>query len=164
MKVVVLGQDPYINKDQAHGLSFSVKDGTSLPPSLKNIFKELEGDIGIKREQSDLSDWAAQGVLMINGTFTVQKGISNSHKNIGWLDFTKDVINHLNTKKSHIVYIAWGSFAQKLCSNVDNKTNLVLSSAHPSPLSSYRGFFGSNHFSKTNEYLRNHKLEEIKWC
>lgn len=164
VKVVIIGQDPYIRCGQAHGLSFSVPRGIAIPPSLKNIFKELKSDLGCMCHSGDLTLWAKQGVLLLNATLTVREGESNSHSSLGWLDFTKEVLQVLNNTKSNVVYLAWGGFAQKLCANINPETNLVLKAPHPSPLSSYRGFFGSKHFSAANKYLSNQKIESVKWC
>ena len=164
VKVVIIGQDPYIREGQAHGLSFSVPEGMTIPPSLKNIFKELDTDLGCSPNSGDLSFWAKQGVLLLNATLTVREGESNSHSSLGWLNFTNEVLQVLNINKSNVVYLAWGGFAQKLCANIDTKKNLILSAPHPSPLSSYRGFFGCKHFSRANEYLIKQKIEPIKWC
>ena len=164
VKVVIIGQDPYIRNGQAHGLSFSVPQGMAIPPSLKNIFKELKSDIGSMPISGDLTFWAKQGVLLLNATLTVREGLSNSHSSLGWLDFTKEVLHVLNNTKSNVVYMAWGGFAQKLCAKINTEKNLVLKAPHPSPLSSYRGFFGSKHFSAANKYLISQKIEPIKWC
>lgn len=163
VKVVIIGQDPYINEGQAHGLCFSVKSGTSYPPSLKNIFKELSQDIGSTPSSGDLTSWAEQGVLMLNATLTVRKGESNSHSGKGWETFTDAVIHQINAHKNSIVYMLWGSYAQKKAKSVDSKNNRILKSVHPSPLSAYRGFFGCGHFSKTNEYLIEVGQEPINW-
>lgn len=163
VKVVIIGQDPYINPGQAHGLCFSVSSGVSLPPSLKNIFKEIESDVNIKNSSGDLTSWAKQGVLLLNSTLTVRSGESNSHEGKGWGRFTSAVIEKLNEHKSGLVYLLWGSFAKLKAKQVDKNQNLVLHSVHPSPLSAYRGFFGCSHFSKTNEYLRSNGKSEILW-
>ncbi|MFK7755948.1 MAG: uracil-DNA glycosylase [Flavobacteriales bacterium] len=164
VKVVILGQDPYINPNQAHGLSFSVPPGAAIPPSLRNIFKELQSDLKVDVPfQGDLTRWAEQGVLLLNSTLTVQAGISNSHKGCGWERFTNAVIEVLNTRKTEIVYMLWGAFAQKKAKTVNPKLNLVLKSVHPSPLSAYRGFFGCQHFSKANEYLTLYHKTPIQW-
>jgi uracil-DNA glycosylase len=164
VKVVIIGQDPYHGAGQAHGLSFSVKDGTRFPPSLMNIFKELRDDLGVPMPTTgDLSPWAKQGVLLLNAVLTVEEGKAAAHQGKGWELFTDQVISVLNETREHIVYILWGSYAQKKASFVDRSKNLVLESVHPSPLSSHRGFFGSKPFSKANAYLRKHGLKEIDW-
>lgn len=163
VKVVILGQDPYINKGQAHGLSFSVQDGITIPPSLRNIYKELESDLVIAPASSgNLTKWAEQGVLLLNTTLTVRSGSSNSHKGKGWGLFTDSIIKYLGNKEN-IVFILWGKNAQEKENFIDNNKNLVLKAAHPSPLSASRGFFGCKHFSKTNEYLKEHNIEPINW-
>ncbi|OCW94240.1 uracil-DNA glycosylase [Macellibacteroides sp. HH-ZS] len=164
VKVVILGQDPYHEPGQAHGLCFSVQDGTPFPPSLVNIFKELETDLGIQRPASgNLLRWASQGVLLLNATLTVRAHQAGSHQNKGWETFTDAVIHRLAEERKHIVYILWGSYAQKKGAFIDTTQNLVLKSAHPSPLSAYRGFFGNKHFSKTNEYLQANGQQPISW-
>ncbi len=165
VKVVILGQDPYPTKGHANGLSFSVnEDVHPLPKSLKNIFKELESDLGIKQvENGDLSRWARQGVLLLNNVLTVREGEADSHKNQGWELFTDAVIEALNTQKKNVVYILWGAKSQKKAKNVNGENNLIIKSPHPSPLSSYRGFFGSQPFSLTNTYLAKNQLEKIDW-
>jgi len=163
-KVVILGQDPYHGPGQAHGLCFSVQKGVQSPPSLKNIFKEVEDDLGLKLSGSgDLSSWAKQGVLLLNATLSVQAGLAGSHQHKGWEEFTDSIIKTISDKKENIVFLLWGSFAQGKAPLIDEKKHLILKSPHPSPLSSYRGFFGSKHFSKTNDYLKKNKLKEINW-
>ncbi|MDD2191218.1 MAG: uracil-DNA glycosylase [Bacteroidales bacterium] len=163
-KVVIIGQDPYHQPNQAHGLCFSVLDPTPCPPSLKNIYKEIELDLGIEPPTSnDLSRWAKQGVLLINATLTVEANKAGSHRNKGWEEFTDSVINHLANEKKGIVFLLWGSYAQKKGEFIDETKHLVLKSVHPSPLSAYRGFFGNNHFSKTNDYLISKGKEPIDW-
>jgi len=163
-KVVILGQDPYHGPGQAHGLCFSVQKGVQNPPSLKNIFKEVEDDLGLKLSGSgDLSSWAKQGVLLLNATLSVQAGLAGSHQHKGWEEFTDSIIKTISDKKENIVFLLWGSFAQGKAPLIDEKKHLILKSPHPSPLSSYRGFFGSKHFSKTNDYLKKNKLKEINW-
>lgn len=163
-KVVIIGQDPYHQPNQAHGLCFSVLDPTPCPPSLKNIYKEIELDLGIEPPTSnDLSRWAKQGVLLINATLTVEANKAGSHRNKGWEEFTDSVINHLANEKKGIVFFLWGSYAQKKGEFIDETKHLVLKSVHPSPLSAYRGFFGNNHFSKTNDYLISKGKEPIDW-
>lgn len=163
--MVIIGQDPYHGYDQAMGMSFSVKKGVTVPPSLKNIFKELESDItGFKAPQhGDLTNWATQGVLLLNATLTVEHKKPNSHEKIGWQNFTDAVIKAVDKKLNNVVFILWGSFAQKKASFVNQKKHLVLKCAHPSPYSCDR-FFGCKHFSKTNDYLEKVGKEKIEWC
>lgn len=164
VKVVILGQDPYHEPGQAHGLCFSVEDGTPYPPSLMNIFKEIESDLGKPMPRSgNLLRWADQGVLLLNATLTVRAHQAGSHQNRGWETFTDAVIRTLATERSHIVYLLWGSYAQRKGSVIDGTRNLVLMSPHPSPLSAYRGFFGNKHFSKANAYLVATGQEPIDW-
>lgn len=164
VKVVILGQDPYHGQGQAHGLSFSVRKGVKTPPSLVNILKELNDDLGIKiPEQGLLESWAEQGVLLLNTVLTVEESKAGSHHKKGWEKFTDKVIEVLNKDKEHLVFILWGTPAQKKASQVDPEKHLILKSVHPSPLSVYRGFMGSKPFSKTNEYLRKNKIKEIDW-
>lgn len=164
VKVVILGQDPYHEIGQAHGLAFSVPEGIALPPSLQNIYKEIESDLNIKVEQNgDLTRWAKQGVLLLNSTLTVEQHKAASHQNFGWETFTDNVIKSLSQEKEHLVFILWGSFAIKKSSLIDKTKHLVLTSVHPSPLSAYRGFFGNKHFSKTNDYLVANNIEPINW-
>ena len=164
VKVVILGQDPYHEPRQAHGLCFSVCDGIPFPPSLINIFKEIESDLKKPIPQSgDLSRWADQGVLLLNATLTVRAHQAGSHQNKGWETFTDSVIHKLTESRNHIVYILWGSYAQRKGAFINTNRNLVLASAHPSPLSAYRGFFGNKHFSKTNDYLIASGQEPIDW-
>ena len=163
VKVVIIGQDPYHEPGQAHGLCFSVLPPTPLPPSLQNIYKEIESDIGRKsKTNGDLTYWATQGVLLLNSTLTVQAHLAASHAGRGWEQFTDAVIRVLSTREN-IVYILWGSFAQKKASFVDENKNLILKSAHPSPLSAYRGFFGNHHFSRANDYLIQCGKTPIDW-
>jgi uracil-DNA glycosylase len=163
-KVVILGQDPYHGPGQAHGLCFSVPDGVDQPPSLQNIFKEIQQDLGISPPSSgNLDRWARQGVLLLNATLTVQASRAGSHQNKGWEQFTDRVIRILAEEHQHLVFLLWGSFAQKKGEFIDRNRHLVLSSPHPSPLSSYRGFFGNKHFSRTNDYLQQHGIEPIQW-
>ena len=162
VKVVIVGQDPYHGVGEANGLSFSVKDGVKLPPSLKNIYKELYDDLGIPiRTSGDLSSWARQGVLMLNSTLTVEKDNANSHSNIGWQQFTDDVIRLIDNNKRDVVFILWGNYARSKKALIKN--NYIIESAHPSPFSAYNGFFGSKPFSKCNNYLKSKGLEEINW-
>ena len=164
VKVVILGQDPYHEIGQAHGLAFSVPEGIALPPSLQNIYKEIESDLNIKVEKNgDLTRWAKQGVLLLNSTLTVEQHRAASHQNFGWEIFTDNVINILSKEKEHLVFILWGSFAIKKSSLIDKTKHLVLTSVHPSPLSAYRGFFGNKHFSQTNSYLSANNMEPINW-
>jgi uracil-DNA glycosylase len=163
-KVVILGQDPYHGPGQAHGLCFSVPEGIELPPSLQNIFKEISNDLGLSYPlNGNLDRWSKQGVLLLNATLTVQANRAGSHQNRGWERFTDRVIRILADEKEHLVFMLWGSFAQKKGEFIDRSRHLVLTSPHPSPLSSYRGFFGNKHFSKTNQYLVNQGIEPIKW-
>lgn len=162
VNVVIIGQDPYHEPNQAHGLCFSVEQG-ELPPSLKNIFKEIKTEYGIENTSGNLSNWAKQGVLLLNTVLTVRKGYANSHKNKGWEEFTTQIVKLLNKKKEPVVFILWGNMAQKLSQFIDEKKHLVLRSAHPSPLSAFNGFFGCGHFVKTNEFLKNHNKKEIDW-
>jgi uracil-DNA glycosylase len=164
VKVVIIGQDPYHGPDQAHGLSFSVQKGIKTPPSLNNIFKELQDDLKLSPPQhGNLQHWASQGVLLLNNVLTVESGHAASHSHQGWEEFTDQIIKLLNEKKRHLVFILWGSPAQKKASQVDSQKHFILKSVHPSPLSSYRGFFGSKPFSKTNEYLISQGLAPISW-
>lgn len=164
VKAVILGQDPYHQPGQAHGLCFSVQDGTPYPPSLINIFKEIESDLGKPMPPSgNLLRWADQGVLLLNATLTVRAHQAGSHQNRGWETFTDAVIRNLAEERSHIVYILWGSYAQRKGAVIDASRNLILKSAHPSPLSAYRGFFGNKHFSKANDYLIATGQGPIEW-
>lgn len=164
VRVVIIGQDPYHEPGQAHGLCFSVESGTDLPPSLINIYKEIESDIGHKsKTNGDLTYWANQGVLLLNSTLTVRAHAAASHVGHGWETFTDAVIKMLAQNRKNIVYMLWGSFAQNKAAIVDKNENLVLCSAHPSPLSAYRGFFGNHHFSRANEYLIAHGQTPIDW-
>lgn len=163
VKVVILGQDPYHGLGEAHGLSFSVKEGVSMPPSLQNIFKELESDLGIKRTKSDLTDWAKQGVLLLNSIMTVVKDTPLSHKDKGWEIFTDNIIKYLNERDKPVIFLLWGSFARSKKVLITNKRHYIIESVHPSPLSAYRGFFGSKPFSKINAILKQNNQEEIKW-
>ena len=164
VKVVLLGQDPYHGPNQAHGLCFTVNDKIPLPPSLQNIYKEIESDLNIKTYTTgNLERWAKQGVFLLNATLTVQSGMAGSHQGKGWETFTDAVIKILSQEKEHLVFLLWGSYAQQKASLIDEHKHLVLKAVHPSPLSAYRGFFGCRHFSKTNEYLRLNGLSEIDW-
>jgi uracil-DNA glycosylase len=164
VKAVVIGQDPYHGPGQAHGLCFSVKEGVDFPPSLINIFKEIELDLGLPRPQSgNLERWASQGVLLLNATLTVRSHQAGSHQKKGWEEFTDSVINALNKEKHNIVFFLWGAYAQKKGESLDRKKHLVLESVHPSPLSASRGFFGNKHFSRCNDYLNKNGIEPINW-
>jgi uracil-DNA glycosylase len=164
VKAVIIGQDPYHGPRQAHGLCFSVRDGTEIPPSLRNIYKEIENDLGIKPLSSgDLSRWAIQGVLLLNATLTVEEHRAGSHQGKGWEQFTDSVISLLNREKENLVFFLWGSYAQKKGEVIDRNKHLVLESVHPSPLSASRGFFGNNHFSRCNNYQKMAGKEPINW-
>ncbi|MDR1883192.1 MAG: uracil-DNA glycosylase [Prevotella sp.] len=164
VKVVILGQDPYHNDRQAHGLSFSVPDGMPAPPSLVNIFKEINRDMGIPVPKSgNLTRWANQGVLLLNATLTVQAHMAGSHQRKGWETFTDAAIHKLAEGRENIVFILWGSYAQKKAAFIDTGKHLVLKSVHPSPLSACNGFFGNNHFSEANKYLESKGIEPIEW-
>ena len=164
VKVVIVGQDPYHGEGEAHGLSFSVQDPTPLPPSLKNIYKELYEDLGIEPAKSgDLTKWAKEGVLLLNSTLTVIKDTPNSHSKLGWQTFTDYVIKLLNSKDTPIVFILWGNFARSKKAFITNPKHLVIESAHPSPFSARYGFFGSKPFSKTNDFLIKNGLKPIDW-
>jgi len=164
VKVVIIGQDPYHGEGQAHGLCFSVNKGIKIPPSLRNIFKEIESDIGCcPSESGDLQRWADQGVLLLNNVLTVEKGKANSHKGIGWEAFTAKAIKELSSKRHGLVFLLWGRLAQEKESLIDFDRHLVLKSVHPSPLSAYNGFFGCKHFSKTNAYLKSINKNPIDW-
>lgn len=164
VKCVIIGQDPYHNVGQAHGLCFSVKPGIAIPPSLVNIYKELHDDTGFQiPDNGYLEKWAKQGILMLNTVLTVRAHEANSHKGLGWEKFTDAVIKVLNEQDRPIVYLLWGAPAQKKAAKVDNPKHLLLKAPHPSPLSSYRGFFGCKHFSKTNEFLVENGLQAIEW-
>ena len=164
VRVVILGQDPYHGPGQAHGLCFSVQPGVQPPPSLLNIFKELETDLGIKRPTHGfLEHWARQGVLLLNSVLTVEMGRAASHRERGWEQFTDRIIREVNAKTEPVVFILWGSYAQKKAAFVDTSRHLVLRSPHPSPLSAHSGFFGCRHFSKTNAFLEARGLKPIDW-
>ena len=163
VKVVILGQDPYHGPKEAHGLSFSVQKGVKRPPSLDNIFKELKSDLGIERTNNDLTDWAKEGVFLLNSIMTVIKDTPLSHKDKGWEIFTDDIIKILNKREKPIVFILWGSFARSKKQLITNKNHYIIEAPHPSPLSAYRGFFGSKPFSKTNNFLVSHGIPPIKW-
>ncbi|MCB0319460.1 MAG: uracil-DNA glycosylase [Bdellovibrionales bacterium] len=164
VKVVILGQDPYHGPGQAHGLCFSVKQGVQKPPSLENIFKELESDLGLQKpKHGNLENWAQQGVLLLNAVLTVEAGKPGSHANRGWEQFTDRVVSELNEQCYGLVFLLWGSYAQKKGSIINRTRHVVLQAPHPSPLSAHRGFFGCRHFSKTNDALRKFGKKEIHW-
>ncbi len=163
VKVVILGQDPYHEKGQAEGLCFSVPKGVKTPPSLVNIFKEIKDDLNIDNTSPELSCWAKQGVLLLNTSLTVREGQANSHSGKGWEILTDAIIKKLNDRKQPIVFLLWGANARSKAAFITNKNHLVLSAAHPSPLSAYNGFFGCKHFSKTNEFLIKNGIEPIDW-
>ena len=163
-KVVIIGQDPYHEPNQAHGLCFSVKKGVEPPPSLKNIYKELNSDVGFNiPNHGELTDWAKQGVLLLNTVLTVRRGQANSHKGMGWEIFTDRIIEELNKKSTPVVFLLWGANARKKAEKIDNPIHKKLITVHPSPLSAYGGFFGCRHFSKTNEILVGNGLQPINW-
>ncbi len=165
VKVVILGQDPYHGKGQANGLCFAVGEGVALPPSLQNIFKEIESDLGapIKDKSGDLSRWAKQGVLLLNTTLTVKANMAASHQGRGWEQFTDAAIKALSGERDHLVFILWGNYAKQKGAHIDRTKHLVLESAHPSPFSAYSGFFGSKPFSRTNTYLTSQGQTPIDW-
>ena len=163
VKVVILGQDPYHGENEAHGLSFSVPQGIKMPPSLLNIFKELNNDLGIKRTKTDLTDWGEQGVLLLNSILTVVKDSPLSHKNKGWEIFTDRLIELLGEREKPMVFILWGNYARSKKELIKNKNHLIIENVHPSPLSASRGFFGSKPFSKTNNFLIKNNIKPIKW-
>ncbi len=164
VRVVILGQDPYHGEGQAHGLCFSVKKGVRPPPSLLNIYKELEADLGIARtREGDLTKWAQQGVLLLNSVLTVRESAAGSHSKRGWEQFTDRVVRELNSRRENIVFVLWGAYAQKKGAFIDRTRHFVIESVHPSPLSASRGFLGSRPFSKINNYLKKHGAAEIDW-
>ena len=164
VKVVILGQDPYHDVNQANGLCFSVNNGVAFPPSLLNIFKEIKSDIGTEIPQSgDLSRWASQGVLLLNATLTVRAHQAGSHQGRGWEQFTDAAITQLSAHRDHLVFMLWGSYAKAKGAQIDTSRHCILTAAHPSPLSAYRGFFGCHHFSQANQYLGSHGIEPIQW-
>ena len=163
VKVVIIGQDPYHNDNQANGLCFSVSDKVTAPPSLKNIFKELEDDLGIKKTSNELEMWAKQGVLLLNATLTVRAHEANSHKDLGWEKFTDFIIKEISDKKENVVFVLWGAFAQKKAGLIDASKHFIIQSAHPSPFSVHKGFFGSRPFSKINQFLEEKGKEPINW-
>ena len=163
-KVVIVGQDPYHGEGEAHGLSFSVQEGVKIPPSLQNIYKELNDDLGIPiANTGDLTKWAREGVLLLNAVLTVVKDTPASHRKLGWERLTDYIIKVLNQKKEPVVFILWGNFAKEKASLITNPKHLIITSPHPSPFSARYGFFGSKPFSKTNNYLKEHGIEEIDW-
>lgn len=165
LKVVILGQDPYHNVNQAHGLAFSVRRGMKIPPSLLNIYKELHSDLDLPLAKSgDLSSWSKQGVFLLNTVLTVEAHQAHSHANKGWEYFTDNVVSLISKHKTHVVFMLWGTFAQKKSALIDNKKHLILKASHPSPLSASHSFFGCRHFSKANKYLSTNGLSEIDWC
>lgn len=164
VKVVILGQDPYHGAGQANGLCFSVNDGVALPPSLQNIYKEIEDDLQISMpKKGNLDNWSRQGVMLLNATLTVRANTAGSHQKKGWEEFTDAVVKAISDQKEHIVFLLWGKYAQEKGNIIDRKKHFVLSAAHPSPFSAHSGFFGSKHFSKTNNYLQGHGKEPIVW-
>lgn len=164
VKVVILGQDPYHGRGQANGLCFSVNNGIAFPPSLQNIFKEINSDLGLPFPKSgDLEKWSQQGVMMLNATLTVRANQAGSHQNKGWEQFTDAVVRYLSKEKENLVFLLWGSYAQKKGMQIDTQKHLVLKSPHPSPFSADRGFFGNKHFSKTNAYLKEKEKTPIDW-
>ncbi len=166
VRVVILGQDPYHGAGQANGLCFAVGDGVAIPPSLKNIFKEIESDIDvhIQNRSGDLSRWAKQGVLLLNATLTVRADSAGSHQNKGWENFTDATVRALSAQREHLIFLLWGNYAKAKGAQIDREKHLVLEAAHPSPFSAYNGFFGCKHFSKTNDYLREHGMKPIDWA
>ena len=164
VQVVILGQDPYHGKGQANGLCFAVGEGVTLPPSLQNIYKELQSDIGQAPERTgDLERWATQGVLLLNATLTVRAGVAGSHQNKGWELFTDAAIKALSDRRKHLVFILWGNYARQKGAHIDRSKHLVIESTHPSPFAANNGFFGSKPFSKTNTYLTEHSQQPINW-
>ena len=164
VKIVILGQDPYHGKGQAHGLAFSVPDGVPVPPSLRNIYKEILNDVSVTPALSgNLTRWTTQGVLLLNATLTVEAGIAGSHQSLGWEQFTDAVIKTISDEKINVVFLLWGAYAQSKQTLIDEAKHLVLTTSHPSPLSAYRGFFGCKHFSQTNLYLREYAQTPITW-
>ena len=163
VKVVILGQDPYHGENEANGLSFSVNEGIKLPPSLKNIYKELYDDLGITKTTGDLTSWTNQGVLLLNSVLTVLKDTPTSHSKIGWQEYTDAIIKKLNEREKTIVFILWGNYARSKKNLITNKRHYIIESPHPSPFSANSGFFGSRPFSKTNEFLKKNNIKEIEW-
>ena len=163
VKIVILGQDPYHGENEANGLCFSVNKDVKIPPSLRNIFKELKEDLNIERDNTDLSDWAMQGILLLNTILTVEKDKPFSHKNLGWNYFTDNIINKINQKKESVIFVLWGNAAREKKKLITNKNHIIIESAHPSPLSYTRGFKNSKPFSKINKILKEQNKKEIKW-
>lgn len=163
VKVVIIGQDPYHNDFQANGLCFSVSEEVAAPPSLKNIFTELKEDLGIERTKKELDDWAKQGVLLLNATLSVRAHSPNSHKDLGWEKFTDFIIKEISDKKENVVFVLWGAFAQKKEELINSSKHFIIKSAHPSPFSVYRGFYGSRPFSRINDHLKSKNLPLISW-
>ncbi len=163
VQVIILGQDPYHNENQANGLCFSVSDKVKTPPSLQNMYKELKIDLNIEKNSNELEDWAKQGVLLLNSTLTVKAHEPNSHKNLGWDIFTDFIIKEISDKKESVVFVLWGAFAQKKVPLIDETKHFIIQSPHPSPFSAHRGFFGSKPFSKINNYLKSKNRKEINW-
>ena len=164
IKVVILGQDPYHRENQAHGLAFSVPNGVKIPPSLRNIFKELKSDLNYSiSSNGNLESWAKQGVLMLNASLTVREKVAGSHQKLGWETFTDSVIKKISDKKEGIIFLLWGAFAQKKLELIDKRKHHILITSHPSPFSAYRGFLGCNHFSKTNKILIKNNQQTINW-
>lgn len=168
VRMVIIGQDPYHGEGQAMGLSFSVPDSVRIPPSLQNIYKEIASDLeqdpsDTRFQSGDLTRWAIQGVLLLNATLTVEAGNAGSHQGRGWEQFTDAVIKNVSNEREHVVFMLWGKFAQAKSSLIDESKHLILTAPHPSPLSAHRGFLGCQHFSQTNQYLKDHNLPEIKW-
>jgi uracil-DNA glycosylase len=164
VKVVILGQDPYHGKGQAHGLAFSVPDGVRIPPSLQNIYKEIAADVGTPSPVTgNLTRWATQGVLLLNATLTVAENTPGSHQGLGWEIFTDAIIKKISNEKQHVVFLLWGKYAHAKASLIDTSAHLVLQAPHPSPFSAHTGFFGCRHFSQTNAYLQQHNLPPIVW-
>jgi len=164
VKIVILGQDPYHGQGQANGLCFSVSEGITPPPSLKNIYKEIESDLGFKPpSHGNLSSWSKHGVLLLNTVLTVRAGMPASHQNIGWETFIDAIISKLNSQRSNLVFLLWGNFARGKKALIDSEKHLILEAAHPSPFSAYNGFFGCKHFSKANDYLKRHQINPVNW-
>lgn len=163
VSVVIIGQDPYHGENEAMGLSFSVNENVKIPPSLRNIYKELKNDLGIEKTSGNLTSWAKNGVLLLNSVLTVEKDLASSHKNLGWEKYTDEVIKLLNEKETPVVFILWGNFAKNKKVFITNKKHLIIESVHPSPLSASRGFFGTKPFSKTNEFLEKNNMQSINW-
>lgn len=164
VKIVILGQDPYHGPGQAHGLCFSVPEGVAVPPSLLNVYKEIESDLGLSRPVSgNLQAWAEQGILLLNAVLTVERGHASAHQGKGWEKFTDRVVAELNAGRENLVFLLWGSYAMKKGAIIDRERHLVLTAPHPSPLSAHRGFFGCRHFSKSNAWLESHGINPVRW-